>query len=290
MPEEQPIVFLSAPKDEPIRLSGPPLRLAGRVRMRNPHARSFVLRNMALLDRSGRLADLAPQHAFQPVVLRPREERAAPFSISLDPLTPPGEYHVELNVSGQSLPAVLSVAEAVALRVEPQSVVVANDAAVRVKKKIILSNEGNVPLDIGDIGDVELRDDLAQPRDLRGVIGPLLEEIPKKIDDVVAALVAITSPRGPAVGLLSVRMHGDSFSLAPGRTATVELEITVPAGLAAHGRYRGRAAIQTADIEFVVTPRAGHPREKPAGAGGDLSESETKRRSGLGTGNPAKHR
>ena len=256
MRTEAPVTLLSASNDEPIRLSGPPSALSGLVRLSNAHARSRVLRHMAILDRSGRLAGLAGRHAFRPIVLRGQEERVAPLAIALDRFTPPGEYAVELTVEGQTREAVLNVQETVAVRLAPKSIVLMGQPGESVRKHVDISNDGNVPFEIDGIGDVELHDELAEARMVGRVIGPLLEELPKSADGIVAALVAVKS-RGPAVGHLRVRMAGGSLRLGPGQTARLDLDIAIPADLAAHRRFVGRAAILAADLDFIVAPHGG---------------------------------
>jgi len=208
MREPASVLFVGDSAEEPVQLMGPPFRLQGRVRVRNPAAVTVVLREVALSDRSGRLADLPARHKFPPQVVRPAEERAVALVIALDHAVPPGEYHAELDLSGQVRQAVLNVGESVALRVEPQRIVVLNEPEQRRSTHLIIANEGNVPLTIGDVGDVDLRDDVAELHDLGGVVRPLLDEVPEELDDLVAVLLAVLPPRGPVVGRLSVRMLG----------------------------------------------------------------------------------
>src|SRR4030095_3707233 len=153
-----PVLFVGASASEPIRLSGPPRRLAGQMRLRNPQSLSLVLRDAGFSDRSGRLLHMAERHVFAPVVLRPAEERAVPLRIGIDPTTPPGEYQVELDVMGQVRPAVLNVAETVALRVEPKRFVVMSDNDPPRRMQILVTNKGNVLLRIPPVADVDLRD------------------------------------------------------------------------------------------------------------------------------------
>jgi hypothetical protein len=267
MSEAASVVFVGASADEPVQLSGPPRRLAGQVRLRNPQALSLVLRDAGLSDLSGRLGELPARHGFAPVVLRPAEERAVPLVIALDPATPPGEYPVAIDLMGQVRPAVLNVSQSVALRLEPRQIVLINEAERPRHAQLVVTNEGNVPLRIDAIGDADLRDDVARVRDLRGVIAPLLDEIPRNLDDLVAVLLAVLPPQGPVVGRLSVRAVRP-VELGPGRTSKIDLEIKVPPGLAANGRYRARIAVLTADLEFVIV--------SPGIAGGGEESRTTK--------------
>jgi hypothetical protein len=268
MAEAPSVLFVGPSGDEPIRLSGPPLRLTGQVRLRNPQSLSLVLRNAGLVDRSGRLTDLPAHHGFAPVVLQPAEERGVPLVIGLDPTTPPGEYHVDLDLMGQTRSAVLNVAELVALRVEPKRIVVMPEADQPRRAQLVVTNDGNVSLSVGPIGDVDLRDDVAEVRELRGLVAPALAEVPRDLDDLLSVLLAVVPAQGPIVGRLCVRSLSERVELAPGRTAKIDLEITVPPNLPANSRYRGRVAVLTANLEFIVVThsqsRVGEPPHTPA--------------------------
>jgi len=233
------------------------------VRLHNPQSLSLVVREAGVSDRSGRLVHMPARHGFAPVVLRACEERAVPLVIGIDPSTPPGEYPVELDVMGQVRPAVLSVAQAVVLRVEPKRIVVMTEFGLPWRTRVLITNEGNVPLSINPVADVDLRDDVAHVRDLRGVIAPLLDDVPRKLDDFVAVLLAVLPPQGPVLGKLSVRTNGAPVELAPGHSVRLDLEITLPPDLPADGRYRGRVPVLTEDLEFVVVSPAGPRSDEP---------------------------
>ncbi|HEY4169406.1 MAG TPA: hypothetical protein VGM96_21635 [Reyranella sp.] len=256
MSADASVTLLSA-SNEPIRLSGPPHALSGLVRLRNSHTRSRVLRHMALSDRSGRLAGLAGRHAFRPIVVRGQEERVAPLAIALDRFTPPGEYTVDLAVEGQTREVVLTVEETVAVRLAPKSLVLMGRPGETVRKHIDVSNDGNVAFEIDGIADVELHDELADAQMVGRVIGPLLDELPKSRDGIVAVLLAVGS-RGPVVGHLRIHMTSGALHLAPGQTASLELEITTPDDLVPHRRFVGRATVLAADLDFIVAPQGSH--------------------------------
>jgi hypothetical protein len=280
MAQAAPVLFIGASANEPIRLAGPPRRLAGHVQLRNPQPVSLVLRDAGFSDRSARLAHMPARHVFAPVVLRPAEQRAVPLVIGIDPGTPPGEYDVDLDVMGQVRPAVLDVAETVALRVEPKRVVVTSDLVRPWTTHVLVTNEGNVPLPVGPVGEVDLRDDVAHVRDLRGVIAPLLADVPRNLDDFVAVLLAVLPPQGPVVGRLSVRAQGAPVELMPGRSVKLALEITLSQPLPAGGRYRGRVPVLTEDLEFVVVSPAGPAREAPPATAARQEPEEGHQRAG----------
>jgi hypothetical protein len=260
-----PVTFAGRSADEPLVLSGPPGRVAGRLHLRNPNAASLVLRQATLSDRSGRLGNTPMRHPFAPIVLRAEEERAVEVVIELDRAAPPGEHRVEFDIMGQVRPAILTVSEHIALGVEPNRIVVMEGRERPIAAQICVSNEGNVSFAIHDIGDVDLTDDTSDALDLRAAVA-LLDDFGDRPDRLAAALVALGAHPRPVVARLSVRMPAGTVRLDPGQTAKIELEIVVPRALPERGRYRGTAAILTADLEFIVIAAAAARAEPAPGA------------------------
>jgi hypothetical protein len=246
-----PVIFAGRSADEPLVLSGPPGRVAGRLHLRNPNAASLVLRQATLSDPSGRLGNTPVRHPFAPIVLRAEEERAVEVEIALDRATPPGEHRVEFDIMGQVRPAILTVSEHIAARVEPNRIVVIEGRERPVVAPISVSNEGNASFAIHGVGDVDLTDDVSDALDLRAAVA-LLDGLGDRPDRLAAALVALGAHPRPVVARLSVRMPAGTVRLDPGQTRKIELEIVVPRALPERGRYRGTAAILTADLEFIV--------------------------------------
>jgi hypothetical protein len=246
-------------------LFGPPGRVAGSLHLRNPNATSLVLRQATLSDRSGRLGKTPMRHTFAPIVLRAEEERAVEVVIALDRAAAPGEHQVEFDIMGQVRPAILTVSEHVALRVEPNRILVTEGHERPVTAQICVSNEGNVPFAIRDIGDVDLTDDVSDALDLRAAVA-LLDKLGKRPERLAAGLVALGAHPRPVVARLSVGMPAGTVPLDPGQTAKIELEIVVPRALPERGRYRGTAAVLTADLEFIVIAAAAVSAEPGPGA------------------------
>lgn len=259
MGAEASLRFVGRSAERPIVLSGPPQRLAGLVHLGNPGEGSLVLRHLVLSDTEARLGGAGRRHKLRPVVLRAAEERAVELAIGLDAATPPGEYRVELEVSGERRPAILYVAETVALRLEPAQVVVLEAADRPAVVHVVAMNEGNVPVTIDRIAPVELHDDTARWRPPPGAVGALLDDAgDAAAGDVVALLLALVPARGPAVARAAIALRGGPVRLEPGEAAGLALEIETPAGLAG-SRLRGRAAILTADLEVVLIPAGERP-------------------------------
>ena len=252
--------IFTAPEDEPLVLTGPPARLAGRLELHNPGSDRLVLRHAGLKDPSGKLFARQMFGALPTLVLRPEQGRSVPLSVAVDPTTPPGEYQVELDVAGQTRPVVLHVTEAFTLTLRPSTLVVANRPGQAQRKRVVVTNTGNVAFTVGDIGEVDLKDDLAWERAIRIAVEPWPDRDKVDIEKIVVAVLEEVRRRDERLGSLMMRLSGGPVEVRPGETAAIDLDITAPEGLPGSGRYRGRAALLTQDLEIVVVS-SGAPLE-----------------------------
>lgn len=261
----EPLLRIATPDDEPLVLAGPPAKLTGQIDLHNTGDASAVLRDAAFRDPSGVLRARAGRQSFSPVVVRAHQQRRGPVSISLDPATPPGEYRAEIEVAGGTRPVVLHVTESIDLAVHPQTIVVLNQRGAQ-RRRIVVTNEGNVPFGIGDLGDVDLENDLLPDRTRLALepVTPTAQPAVRDVDGPVFVLVRLAPADAVRERGLSVRAHGPAVTVAPGDTAVVELDITVQAELPPNSRYRGRAALLTRDLEFVVVSSAASPNDSAA--------------------------
>jgi hypothetical protein len=277
MREPASVEFCGRSAEEAVLLSGPPQRVAGRVHLRNLNAATSVtLRHAGLTDKSGRLGHLPARHRLSTIALRPAEDRTVEIAIELDHATLAGAYHVELDVAGHVRPAVLNVVESVGLRLEPKRIVVLDARPPSHPARLLVSNEGNVELRIRDIGPVDLYDDVAEVR-MREALTPLFAQIGDRPKDLAAVLLALVPLRGPALGRLNVRVPDSPIHLAPGDTRMIEIVIEIPPELPNCGRLRGRAAVLTANLDFLVI-------QPPGTAAEPATETANAKRRG---GNPA---
>ena len=250
MQEPLPNTLFAAPEAEPLVLTGPPAMLSGRLELRNPGSDNLVLRGAGLNDPSGKL--FALRRPLPTLVLRPDQRRTVPLAVAVDPATPPGEYWVELDLAGETRPAVLQVTEVFSLSLRPSSIVVTNRPGLVQRKRIVVSNTGNVAFTIGDIGEVDLKDDLAWERAIRIAVEPWSDRDEVDIEKIVVAVLEEVRRRDKRAGNLVVSLPGGPVEVNPGETAALDLEIIVAEGLARRSRYRGRAPLLTHDLEIVV--------------------------------------
>jgi hypothetical protein len=231
--EKAPSLVVIGSDDEPLVLSGEPRALTGSLHLHNPGATKVVLRDAGLRDPSGALRLPDARHVLRPIVLRPDQGGSVPLSVAVHPTTPPGEYQAELEVAGRVRTVVLQVAETVDVSVEPSALVIANRPGIAQTKRLVVVNEGNVPVSIGEPVEVELR------------------------HDVPLALVR----REEQVGTVEARAKAP-VHLPPGETATIELALTLVEAPPATRRYRGRLPVVTGDVDVVVLASTSAPQEK----------------------------
>ena len=262
--------IVASPADAPIVLAGPPGRLSGRIDLHNGGDQRVVLRQAALKDATGALGPGPLHQTFHPVVLHPAQGRRVPLRVAVDPATPPGSYRCELEVAGQSRPAVLHVAEVFSLSVSPEVIVVENRPNEVQSKQLIVTNDGNVDVAVGDIGEVVLEDDMIWCRAERAAIGPWTEKDDPRLEELVVAVLRAARDEAYRGGNLAVRNVAGEVAVPAGTTVAIDLEVVVPERLHRNSRYKGRTPLFTEDLEFLVVPARGEdvksapPPTKPA--------------------------
>jgi hypothetical protein len=145
----------------------------------------------------------------------------------------------------------------VRLRVSPAQIVIDGGAGESVSKRVVLTNEGNVALTIGELGSVALGEELMLSFGLRATVATTNRKT-RGLEELFAEIVrddarAITRQ----VGSLEVSNPEAPVVLRPGEVRPLDLEIRLPENLETNSRYRGRLPLYTADLEFVVVPVAG---------------------------------
>ena len=265
-PQALDFEVIDQPEEEPVVLAGQPQALTGEVRFKNPSENKLVLRGAQVRSRpeETKVAALpAVSQALATVVLYPGQQRNVPINLSLSPHTPPGEYRFDLEVAGQVRQVVLHVVEAVNLEISPSEVVIENRPGAKITKRVVFSNRGNVPLNVGEIGAIPLDDELLQCRILRAAVAEVGRET-QPLEEYVAEIARQAIKVLDQAGTLRVHNTAGPFVLQPGEVRPVDLEISVPDTLDKRTRYRAAAAIYTTDLEFVIVPAQGEGH-RPAG-------------------------
>jgi hypothetical protein len=247
---------------EPLVLVGPPREIRGEFLVRNPTERKIIVRQPVLkaaAPLTGRaktaaakagIAALPETVALRRIKVRAGQSRPVPLSLTLDPRTPPGTYQAELDVDGEQRSVVVHVTEDVALALSPDEIVLPGRAGEKFEKRVVFTNEGNVPVHVKALGAVVLEDDAAHCRALRGALQDVGDTM-KNLDDFAVAL----GRRYRAIyDTIALRVQNDEVTVAPGETQAIDLTITLPEKLEKRARYGGTAAISTSTLTFKVVP------------------------------------
>jgi hypothetical protein len=253
LPRPTASLVVAGPADEPPVFAGPPGRLTGRLRVHNPGGVSVVLRDAGLADPSGALALPTARHAVRPVVVRPDQGGTISLTLGIDPATPSGRYPVELDVGGQRAAVVLWVAEVLKAVVTPATLVLFNSADLAQRRRLLITNAGNVGFELARSRRVELHLDRDQ-RPVHVALEALLGDRQAELERLAVALLAVAQTEQEPAGSLAVTITDGPVAVAPGESAFVELELKLEGSLPDPRRYRGRLQVLTQDVDVVVVP------------------------------------
>src|ERR1700730_16210631 len=115
---------------QPLVLLGPPGDVRGQFQVHNSTARKIVVRQPFLKTvaesrtkaaKSRTRAAALPEAGLplRRIIVRAGQSRPVPLALALDPNTPPGTYHAELDIDGEQRTVVMHVTEEVALSIAP---------------------------------------------------------------------------------------------------------------------------------------------------------------------------
>jgi hypothetical protein len=273
------VEFIDHGKGAPIVLAGEPRRLVGRVKLHNPAPDRVVLRE-------ARLHGAPPPHEAKrdevrdysialTAILAPNQKSAVPVRVAIDAQTPPGDYAAELVLGEFRYPVQLMVAETVSLSVTPSEIVIENHPAERVEKRLFFTNDGNTPLQIGNIGAVVLDDELLACKTIRGTLEEGVDTPEKGADTAekgaeeirsLSEWISLYIAQGKRVidstGMLWVEVTGAPHTLRPGETRGIEVTIRIPDTLDPRSRYWGVIFLYDANIGITVAPTGAAKRKR----------------------------
>lgn len=270
-PEPQAAMMLDA--EQPLVLVGPPRGVRGELSLQNPTDRKVIIREPRVRPASistdipikkaagGRKAAAdtpavtravlseSPM-VMRRIIMRPGQSRPIPVALALDPRTPPGTYNAELEIHGQQRSVVIHVIEDVALTIAPGEIVLPNRPGEKVEKRVVFTNDGNVPVSVRSLGTVVLDEELVHCRALRGALSDVGETM-ESLDDFIAALGRRYKK---LYETLVLKVKNAEVIIEPGQTKSVDLTITLPEKLESRSRYSGYAAISTSSLTFTIVP------------------------------------
>jgi hypothetical protein len=273
----EPIRFASAALGEvgasapPLTFCGTPDRITGTVPLLNVGQEkvkltTLALENTPLLGKS--------QMPLQEVALRqrlqPGQQIDLPVTLEVDRHTPPGTYEGEFVLAGERRPFVVYVAEVVSIQVVPTEVCVEHIPGSKVEKTFYVTNQGNKPVQIGNIGSIGLEEELIFCHTIRRTVGQLgnakRDTAATPSSDLNALLTAVVDALAESFtesNTLTVRTKNKPVVIAPGETVKLELEFTVPRSLRYQRQYRGKIRLFNASISLLLQPMNASAGEEP---------------------------
>lgn len=229
--------------DGPILFTGKPPLLTGEVDLVNPSDDHLKVRALATAAGGPAVGDVRVATRLAPGAARRVRAR-----LRLDRHTPAGRYETEVESGGRRVPAVVHVLERDSVRMQPDPVTLRGVAGETVAVTMVVANLGNVAHAVPSAGSVHVgeRDWLG-----RAMVFALRDVGP---DDGYQAFLdrLLHEGRTTLPAPMRLTFGSDAAELAPGATAEVALEATLPEGLVKGRSYVGRTTFLGATLGFEI--------------------------------------
>jgi hypothetical protein len=251
----------------PVTLVGEPGSMRGTVRIQNRHDKLVVIHRGTLRfalngrARKGDAGEIECAAALMAMV-QPGQSVDTQIHASI-PSVPPGEYRGVLVLDTSTYPVKLDVVESFGVEVTPTPIIVPRTAG-RARKRIFVSNHGNVPITVGCFGAIPPDDEWAWCKIVRATLKHPPDNI-KTIDDWITHYLHAAGRHLEQVGMLWVDVEGDRVVVEPGETVPVDLMIRVPDELGSCSRYTAIAKLYNENIEIIVVPTGDADDSKDSG-------------------------
>jgi hypothetical protein len=162
-----------------------------------------------------------------------RSSEGLRFKIPLSKYTPPGSYQIDIQAGNTTFQSTIDVVETIKLSTSTSRLLLdAKDKSV--DKEIVLTNNGNVPLDIKSPGGVMLEVEHIDCRVIRGVVSNIRKGGTKSKSDLDVVLDLASKELESLykeAGVMRVKLKGNSYTLAPGEAKKLTFTFTIPATL-----------------------------------------------------------
>jgi hypothetical protein len=247
------IPLLALPEDQPVIVAGRPGALRTNLPFADPGAAPVILR-----DATARLEpakDGVPPpvvRASLVAVLQPGQATSVSLRLDIDPQTPPGTYHGDIELAGTTRRLELTVVEHVRLAIDPSPILLDRAAGTTLRKTVLFRNLGNVSLHIELPSPVGIGVELSLAATATVTVGSSGRP-GQAITDLFGRLFEARDRHVvEEVGAMRLNLPQGGFDLAPGATRSAEVECILPDDLTPERRYHARAPVYDQDLVFVV--------------------------------------
>jgi hypothetical protein len=233
----------------PFIFSGIPPILSGELEVANTSEEKLKLRTIPVIGHRDKSApNLGLDELRVGVRLLPQQRASAPAHFLVDAYTPPGSYAAALSIGGQEAPIVVHVFEKLDLRIEPSRVRMLGAGGDVLTQQIVVSNRGNVTETLRELALVFLEERNWVNRSLVYALRETGEGEGHQqyLDRVVKEL------RGTLARPARITVRGEVTTLAPGETAQLELQITLPRELVKGRVYIGSTPFMSGKLAFEI--------------------------------------
>ena len=213
-----------------IILSGPPLSLRGPVILQNSTDEHLFIRELPMKNIKNADA-VFPVHT----TLKPLETRSQNIYYSMDPLTPPGTYEMNLQIGNANKKVKLIVHENLDVQLSPQHIVLEGiEPRIQHIKEILFSNKGNIALTIPAVKHNTLTDMDLICRNLSQAVRANGDEgIEKTLDAFTKGL------KKDITDWVDISIKEAGQIVEPGQTILLHLSITLPKDVNKNYHYTG---------------------------------------------------
>lgn len=244
----------------PILLVGPPPRLAGRVTVANRGGEKLKVKALDLRVKGAPDRTFALQLAAR---VAPGATAAFNAQAVVDETMSPGTYQAEVDVEGESRPAVLHVLERRELSVIPETFELAGAPGESVTHPAVIANAGNLEATLPKVALAGIGEEGALQSLFHVAISRRGREGHVPALDAYAALLSETEVE-PVKVLLG---EAAGATLAPGETRAVQLTFELPDRLARHRFYRGTFLIGRTRCMLELAAGNGNSDTRPTRRG-----------------------
>jgi hypothetical protein len=197
---------------------------------------------------------LAGEPALHRATIRPFGPGTSEIRLKLPRDTPPGTYRGEASLGGETHAVVVQVTPVVRTRVSPRQIAVAVEPGGRAEFEILVSNNGNVALDIPKAATFDLDDEEGQDRALGRTLRAGLGQGESRMERFFEELRASHGGEG------RVTLVDGAGALEPGESRTVRCRLEVPMTMQPGRTYAGGWEIGSASHLLLVEVTKTGPR------------------------------
>jgi hypothetical protein len=263
-------VLKAMSSDEPLVLVSEAGRVKGKLNLTNASTEKVVLQDGMLrsVPAKGERGKTQPpaleiNKPIHPIIMHPGRSRSVSLKLSIDPHTPPGEYEAKLEVGGETKLVKVHVVEKVDLGLYPNKLVIREAPGASVSRRVVVHNNGNLPIVIGDIGPVVMEDELLECRIIRRVVAAInTDDKSAEFEDYFRTAIAQIQGVLQQAGALRVRNTSGAVTIPPGDTQPIDLEIQLPESLDRRTRYTAVVPIYNRNLTFEIAPILGDQAAK----------------------------